>query len=848
MPKNSLKILFSGFNINENRLNLHENGNLLFITRIILTENGKKNIEEIKKLLETLEIKRDVALLIRDIDELLLDNLTKYSKELKKKSDGLDNMPYLRPYLALFWEYKAILKSFKIDLDSIFEKNRESIGIDFFNKLPKINSNIVLSIIKFHFLCLELKNKEKDEKKKYDNDFYENNSLTVLRAVEILVNLQFLNSSYIDNLYFDNNDELITNFISIINGNRSEALSYVIKNNNKKCNYIHYKNFRYTNLEFIINSMRVIKKGKSRKEEVNENLIVFFKSALYSYTKLLNLKLKSEYIDTNLHKNFSKYTLQDTQIEPVLEFTKKISNQTNVECKKDEKIEIFSKSRLSKRVTSKTSEELEDEKTIENTDEDVSNSFKQLKQNRAYSALITKDRLLLANNYNIPEINIYKEFIQHVANKPFSNTIITEDVFNSIFLISVQTGFNYNDILHIFLDKNSNKIYQTKTGVVELDLHSNAVTIIKDNVFFQNPNKKINYLIPGLFVNLIDKIRNELISGVIDSKELSEEEYKSHIKNKIVSFPKTITFDYSKTWYFLIAFVRSHLKEDITSLFSMSKNFQNDESKLAYGSTAKGSIIYSNFLKEIYEKLELDSTISRLYDWTNYKKKFSIDNHKEVRVGSNRAIAPQKVKDFFYLLNQRIEYSNNKIERFNLLSIYTRIALGILLGTRTFSYSCSLSRISFTFHILSISEKANTQLSGIRQIPLCAQAENIIKKYQKESIALNVPKDDIYLVNSIGDHYLYNIDNAEIEKIVKSLKLDSYLMDFLHSVPLNTGRHIISKHAVEENLNGYYLETFLGHFVSGAEQFGTFSNLNFKNYIDTMRKFLSNIANIYGIY
>lgn len=114
MPKNSLKILFSGFNINENRLNLHENGNLLFITRIILTENGKKNIEEIKKLLETLEIKRDVALLIRDIDELLLDNLTKYSKELKKKSDGLDNMPYLRPYLALFWEYKAILKSFKL--------------------------------------------------------------------------------------------------------------------------------------------------------------------------------------------------------------------------------------------------------------------------------------------------------------------------------------------------------------------------------------------------------------------------------------------------------------------------------------------------------------------------------------------------------------------------------------------------------------------------------------------------------------------------------------------------------------------------------------------------------------
>ena len=46
----------------------------------------------------------------------------------------------------------------------------------------------------------------------------------------------------------------------------------------------------------------------------------------------------------------------------------------------------------------------------------------------------------------------------------------------------------------------------------------------------------------------------------------------------------------------------------------------------------------------------------------------------------------------------------------------------------------------------------------------------------------------------------------------------------------------------------FYLEAFLGHYVSGAEPFGTFSNLNFKNYVQTMREFLSQIAEIYGIY
>ena len=186
-----------------------------------------------------------------------------------------------------------------------------------------------------------------------------------------------------------------------------------------------------------------------------------------------------------------------------------------------------------------------------------------------------------------------------------------------------------------------------------------------------------------------DKIKNEIIVNEIVEKNLiTEDEYKKYIKNKIKKFNKTIHFNINKTWYFLIAFIRSNLTEDITALFSLSKNFKSDESKLAYGSTAKDSIIFSNFLLKIYNELELEKVITNLYKWTNLESKISLNNDATLRVGSNRAIESQKVKDFFSYLKNEIEKSNNSIDKFNLFSIYTRVALGILLGTRTFNYSC----------------------------------------------------------------------------------------------------------------------------------------------------------------
>ena len=300
-----------------------------------------------------------------------------------------------------------------------------------------------------------------------------------------------------------------------------------------------------------------------------------------------------------------------------------------------------------------------------------------------------------------------------------------------------------------------------------------------------------------------------------------------------------------------LSYIRFVQKEDITTIFCLAKNQQIDEGKLAYGSSAKNSTVFSNYLDEISKKLKLDKIINKMYINNNDFKRIFIEADRNQRAGSNRYLIPDFAKKFFIEIQK---YINNSIfskeDRFNLLSIKTRVALSILLGTRHAVNSCSLERISFNSNILTISEKSNSLLSGIRIIPLCDKAIEIIKEYQKIAKEINVPKDNIYLIikniKSTRNYDIYS-KNKSIN-IAKNLKLNSFIMNFLEKVPLNTGRHIATKYAIEQNISQYYIDTFLGHYASGAEQFGIFSNMSMKDYIEKIRDLLQKISNIYGIF
>jgi hypothetical protein len=77
--------------------------------------------------------------------------------------------------------------------------------------------------------------------------------------------------------------------------------------------------------------------------------------------------------------------------------------------------------------------------------------------------------------------------------------------------------------------------------------------------------------------------------------------------------------------------------------------------------------------------------------------------------------------------------------------------------------------------------------------------------------------------------------------------LDQYILDFIRKVPLNFGRHIVGKGAVEKNFNIYYLQTMKGHYTKGTEQLGVVSTTDSQDYIFTTSAFLERIGKEYGI-
>ena len=112
---------------------------------------------------------------------------------------------------------------------------------------------------------------------------------------------------------------------------------------------------------------------------------------------------------------------------------------------------------------------------------------------------------------------------------------------------------------------------------------------------------------------------------------------------------------------------------------------------------------------------------------------------------------------------------------------------------------------------------------------------------------LNIPLDNIYLIDQQTNKIQIYKNKLAVD-IAEKLELENNIIEFVKLVPLNIGRHIISKYGIEHNFNQHYIDAFLGHYVAGAEQFGNYSTLNMKKYIEKMRTLLQNISNIYGIY
>jgi hypothetical protein len=297
-------------------------------------------------------------------------------------------------------------------------------------------------------------------------------------------------------------------------------------------------------------------------------------------------------------------------------------------------------------------------------------------------------------------------------------------------------------------------------------------------------------------------------------------------------------------WKITLSFSKLFFKDDTIAMLSIAKYQKNDTAKLSYSSTEKFSQKHSLLLESICNGLDLPNAISRLLNI-----KYKIYNHtfssvEPIFVGSHKAVHYKDSKKFFEKMYELIFKEDDKIKKFNLVSIYIRYSMSILCATRDFKNSSTIKNISFSMHTQIITEKSESKLNGIRIIPLCETIEKIIKYYNQTCNDYGIYLDYISLYDN---DKLVIFDKKIAFKIIVNITSDKFINDFIKYVPFNTGRHIINQYKIEKKLNPIYIETFLGHYISGAEQLGLYSPLHIPSYIHYIRENMQNIANLFGI-
>lgn len=448
----------------------------------------------------------------------------------------------------------------------------------------------------------------------------------------------------------------------------------------------------------------------------------------------------------------------------------------------------------------------------------------------------------MKSSYNIPPLNIFTKFIQFLLQSKEDNKIYTY-----IFILDSLLGIGYLKIID--LCTKTTKDIRLKGKYLEINLNQELFANYHHYLLPKN-NKKISYLLPERIVLLIIRLQEESKELTNQEKKLLKNkdranEYFNYIKNAIKDFSGEIHFDPKHMWRLILSYVKYDDLEDMSNMFCVGRYQQNDKSRLAYTATPSNSIKHSKFIENLYLTFDIHDDLGHLLGLEEKIYEKSIQFNSMEMAGSNQGALKQETREFFEKIKKELKKikSIESEQYFNLYAIYLRFALSILLGSRTYDESINFNRISFEMSSLIITEKSNTLLSGIRMIPLCDTAKNLIKKYKKLCEFHNLNPNYIYLkrekfeIFKVGDAISISIDE----------NYNSIIKDFVAGIRLNTGRHIIVKEAIMQNFNLNYLEALMGHYIAGGEQLGIYSTLNIPTYINTTKDFLEGLAYEYNI-
>jgi len=795
--------------------------NVLYVLQVMLNiPEHKKRLQEILDIsnqsTSLYEFSKAVKQEIQHYEDLLEEN-TKYLMEHIVTGPAINvikNTPIVWCFIALYWAY------------NIKNKDQASITKIYNHKIGDI-------ALKFLLFFLRMKQKEaRIASIEHKSSFYEDLAARLARIIDTLPVMNVQDGKHLKELYFPElKADLALNFLKIQVENHWEATTLSVKIDSKTGkNAIQYKHDN-ENLNFIIRPSRMTKDGAFRDLDKTYNQLM----------QLWNLDLASSkirYGSRNTKKSSKKKILPST-ITPLEEELIYVDSSADSEITTSEdQIEQKAKRKVYRR-DMKDFSEIDEDSEEEVKEYVIPNSFQQHKRNIAYSSKLSKEKLLLKSDYDIP-------IPEHL--KAFISTLNTEDndskIYTGYFILNVSHGCKIQDLMSLLQEKGNGPLH-LKNSVITVDIDSSLFAGNYSELLSQSENK-LAFNIPIMMTMLIVMMKRTFLAKDFNQINFLEG-YEKFLKNSVKQFSKRITIKWKQVNRYLAQYLQDKGKDVLTSKLATVSYTQNDTAKLAYTSTSSNAATHSQLIKEYWDELNLDEIVSNIVN-INIIPSVSISTINTPNYsGGSQAVETSKANNFFKALRQNIyDCHNDEDLHFNLVSIYTRYSMSLLASTRPFIESANFTSYNEEIGIWVISEKAQDIASGTRLVPLCNIMNTLLKDYQKLLIERDL-KNDFYLI----------IDGKPV--IFSSYKAHKFLQDihclidheiieeYVENVPLNSGRHLFTREAIDNKIDTHYIATYLGHYSANEEQFGIYSTLNVKDYCNPIKNNTTKIAQKCGI-
>jgi len=671
---------------------------------------------------------------------------------------------------------------------------------------------IATQIINFHRSLLELYlNNEED----YSSSQTEKGVLFFIRMLEIQITAYSeLNDSYSQDDFIENLQE--SDYTKALEETKLEIRTYVVPTKKKK--------------NLIISSHI----GK-----ITENMMKYLQSQIQPFKRLID---DSDSVRKKRRTKSLKHDVIDTtrQNLALIGESKTERSTLRTTSRKDEPTDevLSEESRGEERQRQREYVRAEAPKGKRNSPKN------QKIQAIAVSNNIAKNKAMLPSLYSAPTLGNLSNFLRYAISAAESGKREKEQAFYlHLFVLSVLLGLPAKQTWDIFYNNQHRSQYDDKSnsvkikGVDQLFAAYEAfgkemgVATVKD-VSYKLPFELIHY----------KKYIEQYKPADFDLQKI--EQWVDVIKKK---YPQTIHFTWSKIWS--ISHTHKLLLDpiiDISTLIATGNRDVNHTPRLVYGSFSQEMETHSYWLDSYLDHLKLKSTLQKLLFQKEFPNAPSIPVVETKLAGSRKMIKTEKVISYFNHLKMLIKKSSGT-QKFNLISIYVRFAATFLVGTRDFSKSSNITRISFKRSVMLIQEKTRRADSGNRLVPLCKVMLELFKDYYDLLDAHDIKERRMSL---IINSKRVDATLANITLFLKTLpELDEYEAFSVQTlaVALNSGRHLYMNLAITSGLNLDDIKAYFGHATNGSELLGERSIHDTATYLEDTREILDEISFVYGI-